>query len=176
MRNTIIDLAPVPLRRYQKVMNRLDWRLLFVKRLHRNKIKQAKRVYALINQDDFTGSPARTFTYLRKIDPFVFEELLLIAFKYKGIKVIRNHAYTGDGGIDGTLVLKDKRKIAIQAKRYQSHINPAHVREFSEIVNKRFDGGLFIHTGKTGAKSYANLSSHLQLISGNKLIDLLKAT
>lgn len=39
--------------------------------------------------------------YLRKIDPFVFEELLLEGFERRGFEVIRNRRYTGDGGIDG---------------------------------------------------------------------------
>ena len=39
--------------------------------------------------------------YLRKIDPFTFEELLLEGFESHGFRTIRNKRHTGDGGIDG---------------------------------------------------------------------------
>ncbi|WP_192840691.1 restriction endonuclease, partial [Enterobacter hormaechei] len=43
--------------------------------------------------------------YLRKIDPFVFEELLLEGFEAHGFRTIRNKRYTGDGGIDGQVII-----------------------------------------------------------------------
>ena len=104
----------------------------------------------------------------------MFEELLLLAFKKRGFKVIRNQRYTGDGGIDGIVVLPNQQKIAIQAKRYQAHINPKHVQDFQQDLRRKgCDGGYFIHCGKTGQRSYRNLSPNIKLISGLKLHALL---
>ncbi|EPO2651139.1 restriction endonuclease, partial [Klebsiella pneumoniae] len=56
--------------------------------------------------------------YLRKIDPFTFEELLLEGFESHGFRTIRNKRYTGDGGIDGQVII-GKHRYLIQAKRYR---------------------------------------------------------
>ncbi|MEX6059375.1 restriction endonuclease [Enterobacter hormaechei] len=57
---------------------------------------------------DVAGLPTK-INYLRKIDPFVFEELLLEGFEAHGFRTIRNKRYTGDGGIDGG----NNRKISL---------------------------------------------------------------
>lgn len=173
MKNNILDIEFDKAPGFQRILNILDLKTLFLSKLHRQNIKKAKRLYKFINKREMRENPARIFGCLRKADPFVFEELLLIAFKNKGVRAIRNHAYTGDGGIDGRIVLQDKRVIAIQAKRYQSHINPKHILDLKRTIKYKYDGGLFIHTGKTGGKSYENLSSNIKLISGERLIALL---
>jgi len=47
-----------------------------------------------------------SIAYLRKIDPYVFEELLLEALLSKGFKITRNKRYSGDGGIDWQSLLQ----------------------------------------------------------------------
>ncbi|MGM8474744.1 restriction endonuclease, partial [Enterobacter hormaechei subsp. steigerwaltii] len=74
--------------------------------------------------------------YLRKIDPFVFEELLLEGFEAHGFRTIRNKRYTGDGGIDGQVII-GKYRYLIQAKRYRGHIALQHVQEFDD----KYDDG-----------------------------------
>lgn len=149
---------------------------LFVrKNSHKKRIKSAKKVLKLINTAKTLDKPEKIFAYLRKVDPFVFEELLLLAFKKRGFKVIRNHRYTGDGGIDGMVVLPSKQKIAIQAKRYQNYINIQHVQRFYyDLYYKGCAGGYFIHCGKTGKGVYQDMPKTIKLISGQKLIDLLR--
>lgn len=44
---------------------------------------------------------ASTIAYLRRIDPLVFEELVLSALARRGYAILRNERYSGDGGIDG---------------------------------------------------------------------------
>ncbi|MGS6531656.1 restriction endonuclease, partial [Enterobacter hormaechei] len=44
---------------------------------------------------------AQIINYLRKIDAFVFEELLLEGFEAHGFRTMRIKRYSGDGGIDG---------------------------------------------------------------------------
>lgn len=61
----------------------------------------AKRVITKLQQIEGFGP---RLAYLRKIDPFVFEELVLEGFERRGCKVRRNKRYTGDGGalMDGS--------------------------------------------------------------------------
>jgi restriction system protein len=118
--------------------------------------------------------PAEKMLKLRTIDPFVFEEMLLTAFKKRGYKIKRNKRYTGDGGIDGMVFIKGHWH-AIQAKRYTNHINLKDVKKLSQICRRDQLKGLFIHTGKTGAKSReaAQQCPLIQIISGDKVLKLL---
>lgn len=112
------------------------------------------------------------FGFLRYTDPFVFEEMILTAFKHAGFKIKRNKRYTGDGGIDGVIFINGQR-ILIQAKRYKAHINAAHVTAFQTICKKQGCHGLFIHTGKTGKQSWRNREKVVDIISGERMLDLL---
>lgn len=127
--------------------------------------------------------PGQVFEYLRKIDPFVFEELILHAIEHReDIEIIRNDRYTGDNGIDGRFKLtkvidgkKKQRLYLVQAKRYSQHINAKDVEKFrNQIKEEKAYGGLFVHTGKSGKEVYNYLSSgsNIRLVSGKKLIDL----
>lgn len=117
--------------------------------------------------------PKKHFFILRyKTHPFVFEEMILTAFKQAGFKIRRNKRYTGDGGIDG-IVYMDGKKHLIQAKRYRNHINAAHVTEFAEICRSKGCAGLFIHTGKTGAQSWKNRDNIIDIISGQRMLKFI---
>ena len=141
---------------------------------HRFNKKKAKQIIKKIQKFDH---PGKIFSYLRKIDPFVFEELLLTTFENNGYRVIRNKRYTGDGGIDGRLVDESGELILLQAKRYSSHINKDHVTQFSRVVmnDRKAKKGYFVHTGKTGRKSYAEFKAapNIELVSGENLIKLI---
>lgn len=117
---------------------------------------------------------AQRLAYLRKIPPLVFEEVLLEAFELRGCPIERNDRYTGDGGIDGKVHI-GREWYFVQAKRYGSHINRAHVDEFIDIVERTGCKGIFIHTGRTGeaSKTLARQSAHVSIISGDKLLGLL---
>ncbi|MCT7910706.1 restriction endonuclease [Arcobacter lacus] len=125
---------------------------------------------------------AQIFTYLRKIDPFTLEELILTVLeKREDIKIERNKKYTGDGGVDGRFYIlennKKPLKCIIQAKRYSSLINPKHLKEFANQINQENAYlGFFIHTGKTSKNSFAFAKSvnNLEIISGRRLIKLIK--
>ena len=148
-------------------------------RSHQKRYKIAKRTYNKINSiyKDKKES-GWLILYLRNLDPFVFEELILYSFKKKKIKVVRNKRYTGDGGIDGKIVLNGKT-ILIQAKRYSDWINSEHIVEFASVCRRLNTTGLFIHTGKTGELSkslFLKYQDCITCISGNKLFDLFIRT
>ena len=139
--------------------------------------KSANKVLEKIKHFD---SP-QVFAYLRKVEPFIVEELILSALDQREeIKIQRNKRYTGDNGIDGKFVLKNKEvniKFIVQVKRYSSYINPKHLKEFEEqIIKEKAYKGLFIHTGKT-SKNLLEVSKNndkLEIISGERLINLIR--
>ncbi|WP_236616938.1 restriction endonuclease [Sphingobium lactosutens] len=108
------------------------------------------------------------------MDPLAFEELLLESFERRGFRVIRNHRYTGDGGIDRKVMI-DGAFWLIQAKRYATAIRPEHVSAFNALCRARSCRGLFIHTGRTGPQSRESIdnSSHVEIISGRRLLALV---
>lgn len=138
---------------------------------HYAKLRAARRVYEKIQGME----DGQMIAYVRKIDPYVFEELVLLAFRRKGFRTYRNRRYSGDGGIDGKVRING-RTLLIQDKRYSGHINLCHVQEFEKVCRKRHKNGIFIHTGKTGAASRETVteSDRISIISGSALVDLLK--
>ncbi|MCT6953383.1 restriction endonuclease, partial [Salmonella enterica subsp. enterica serovar Javiana] len=64
-------------------------------RRHRRYRETAQRV--LVRLPALSSDGAR-LSYLRKINPYVFEELLLLTLEKQGLEVIRNRSYSGDGG------------------------------------------------------------------------------
>lgn len=114
--------------------------------------------------------PGARLQYLRKIDPYVFEELVLDAFAQRGLAVRRNKRYSGDGGLDGQVRIHGEWHL-IQSKRYSHHIQSAHVQAFANLCQERGQNGVFVHTGRTGHASYGFLNVHI--LSGDALLHLL---
>lgn len=111
--------------------------------------------------------------YLRKINPYVFEEAILEALEKQGHRIVRNKAYSGDGGIDGKVFIEGRLHL-IQAKRYSSAINPAHVRAFDAVIRRhRAHGGLLGRTGKSVRGIEAVSSGRIRIVSGEDLLSLL---
>ncbi|EDI1751083.1 restriction endonuclease [Salmonella enterica] len=140
-------------------------------RRHRRYRQAAERVLTRLPQ---LASDGVRLNYLRRINPYVFEELLLLALENQGLKVIRNPSYSGDGGSDGQVLIAGERWL-IQAKRYSRSISPQHVRDFGELLARENCCGFFIHTGRTGRKSRDGLQMYPQvrLVSGQRLLNLL---
>ncbi len=158
---------------FSRIINRIS---LIGKWVHLYIIKKAKKVLIKIKEiyaDKKSGGKA--LLYLRKINPYVFEELVLTAIENSNIRVIRNKSYSNDGGIDGVFNLK-QGKVVVQAKRYKSYINNKHVKEFSSIIkNEEYLFGVFAHTGRTGnkAKNTIKVENNMVFISGDLLIKIL---
>jgi len=136
---------------------------------HAHNIAKASQYLERLKQ---LNGPAQQLAYLRKIDPFVFEELILTAIKNAGGRIERNGRYTGDGGIDGKAVIRG-RKFLIQAKRYRRHISAQHVKEFAELCRKQKREGLFVHTGRTGRLAREVRSETVFIVGGERLLKML---
>lgn len=140
-----------------------------------HKIETAEKVIHRLAAFEGENRACRILCYLRQIDPFAFEELLLTAFEKKGYRIKRNSRYTGDGGIDGR-VYRDGELYLVQAKRYKSYVSVRHLEDFLRLVKetKEAKGGYFIHTGKTGKETYSLYrGTPVEIISGDKLINLI---
>lgn len=140
------------------------------------RIEASKKWLAKFRADKDKFSPSQRFGYIRKIDHFLWEEVLMSCFEERGYKILRTKM-TRDGGSDGFVTI-DKDYVVIQAKRYKGAISKRHVKELAVLVNtnKKYDKGLFIHTGKTTApvKEMVKNSTNFALISGgDDLLDFL---
>jgi len=133
----------------------------------------AENILKNINRIEGINYKAKKFGFIRKVDPFVFESVILRSLDNRGIVIKRNKRVVADGGIDGRFKLEGFRWKLIQVKRYSSVINPKHVKDFAELCKKKKTKGIFVHTGRTGPKSYSNLTDNIEIISGNRLLRLL---
>ena len=117
--------------------------------------------------------PAQAFVYLRKVNPYSFEELDLDGFEKAGYRVRRNERYSGDGGVDGR-VSKDGEEYLVQCKRYRGYISRQDVEDFSRVCTRECRKGFFVHTGKTGEASWgtAGAFGNVNIISGGRMLSL----
>src|SRR3546814_10155898 len=90
-----------------------------------------------------------------------------LAAEAAGHRIRRNHAYTGDGGIDGEIMVDGVWHL-VQTKRYRKTISPQHVADFTALCARRGQPGLFVHCGRTGQKSRFNASAQVRFISGTR--------
>lgn len=141
---------------------------------HRWRRRQARTMAAQLRGRDQSQPPQLIYARLRAMDPLAFEELLLERFERRGCKVVRNQHYTGDGGIDGQVVI-DGVVWLIQAKRYAGSIRPDYVAAFEQLCRTRGQRGFFIHTGRTGPQSRSAVAngSAVYILSGRSLLALL---
>lgn len=140
---------------------------------HALRVKQSKRCLDRLKEIQHPGAKIE---YLRKINAYTFEEIILTAIeRNKNAKIKRNKRYTGDGGIDGRFWI-NKELYIIQAKRYANEIQLQHVKEFSRKVEQANCKGIFVHTGRTPESAWRQIqsNSHIEIISGSRLIDLLE--
>nr|WP_310615779.1 restriction endonuclease [Pantoea cypripedii] len=140
-------------------------------RRHRRYQKQAAR--ALLRLPQLRDEAARII-WLRRMNPYVFEEMLLTALSRQGLRIQRNLSYSGDGGADGQVWINGRRWL-IQAKRYSATISAAHVSAFGLLTAREGCPGLFVHTGRTGEVSREAFRRYdgITLISGQSLLWLL---
>ena len=141
---------------------------------HWRKTRRGERALEKIREFEGDNIGPRVLAYLRKVDPFVFEELLLTALEEGGYRIRRNRRYTGDGGVDGRLEAEDGTRVLVQAKRYGSYVKPSDLEEFAaRVASTDSEFGIFVHTGRTGPESHRRKSDHVSVISGQRLVDLL---
>lgn len=119
-----------------------------------------------LNKSKF--SQRQRFSYIRKVDHFLWEEILMSCFEERGYPIIRTKM-TRDAGSDGFVMLNGQQ-IIIQAKRYSGSVSKAHVLTFSTVItnNRLIAKGLFIHTGRTSRPIHRifHKNKNIHLLSG----------
>jgi restriction system protein len=141
---------------------------------HARNIRKASVILVKIRQFQEPHRRARIISYLRKVSPYVMEEMVLTAFESVGLRIRRSRRYSGDGGADGR-VYRNNRSYLVQTKRYRGHIDVQDVRDFEQtIARENAVGGFFVHTGRTGRASWACINrSRIRILSGDRLLSLL---
>ena len=145
---------------------------LWGRRRHGSNVAYSRVVLARLTALPNEGA---VINYLRKVDPFVVEEVVLTLLEERGIFVLRNRAYTGDGGVDGSFWWPGRGWHAIQCKRYSSAVKASHAREFCDLVKRQYRGGVFAHTGRTGDMTQEAMAApSLFVLSGSTLTRSIK--
>lgn len=119
---------------------------------------------------------------LINLEPAAFERLTQHLLRASGFTQVIVTGRTGDGGIDGTGIIKLNGMISFhmlfQCKRYHGSVSASEMRDFRGAMQGRADKGVFITTGKftNSALQEANRpgTTPIDIIDGEALIDMLK--
>jgi restriction system protein len=115
------------------------------------------------------------------ISPEAFERLSQRILRESGFSRVQVTGKTGDGGIDGTGVLRVKLlsfHVLFQCKRWKSSVGSSVVRDFRGAMMGRADKGLIITTATFSADARREATRDgapaIDLIDGDALCTLLK--
>ncbi len=118
---------------------------------------------------------------LKALQPDAFERLAQRLLRESGFTKVEVTGRSGDGGIDGTGVLRVNLlsfHVLFQCKRYNGTVGASIVRDFRGAMVGRADKGLIITTGSFSpdAKREATRDGApaIDLVDGDTLCDLLK--
>ncbi len=118
---------------------------------------------------------------LYSVDPYYFQEIVLLLFQRMGYGDFESTPKSGDGGIDG-IINQDQlgiERIYVQAKRYKegNKVREPDIRNFIGAMSGDVRKGIFVTTSifDTAAIAKANSDRNhtIILIDGHKLVDLM---
>lgn len=135
--------------------------------------------------DDFDASEKHwtdvLLKHLKSMEPSAFERLAQRILRESGFVKVEVTGKSGDGGIDGTGVLRMNLisfQVLFQCKRYSGSVGAGAVRDFRGAMQGRADKGLVITTGTftPDARKEATRDGApaIDLIDGEALCNLLK--
>ena len=118
---------------------------------------------------------------LREMKPDAFERLCQRLLREHGFTRVEVTGRSGDGGIDGTGVLRVNLlsfHVSYQCKRYAGTVGPGSIRDFRGALAGRADKGLFITTGRftkdAEREAVREGAMAIDLIDGIELCGLLR--
>ena len=125
------------------------------------------------NDDDGGQAPWEDalLEILRRMTPDAFERLSQRVLRESGFTKVEVTGRSGDGGIDGTGVLRINLisfHVHYQCKRYAGSVGPGAIRDFRGAMVGRADKGLFITTGR-----FTKDAEHEAVRDGAPPIDLI---
>jgi restriction system protein len=123
----------------------------------------------------------RLLARLLKLAPAAFERLCQRLLREAGFTKVEVTGKSGDGGIDGTGVLRMNLlsfQVIFQCKRWQGSVGSSVVRDFRGAMVGRADKGLIITTGTFTAEARREATRDgapaIDLVDGEALCDLLR--
>lgn len=133
--------------------------------------------------DDNTSSwKERLLEALLAVEPSAFERLCQRVLRESGFVKVEVTGRSGDGGIDGTGVLRLNLlsfQVLFQSKRYRGSVGAPVIRDFRGAMVGRADKGLIITTGTftVDARREATRDGApaIDLVDGDSLCELLKS-
>ena len=118
---------------------------------------------------------------MREMKPDAFERLCQRLLREHGFTRVEVTGRSGDGGIDGTGVLRVNLlsfHVNYQCKRYAGTVGPGSIRDFRGALAGRADKGLFITTGRftkdAEREAVRDGAMAIDLIDGVELCGLLR--
>lgn len=118
---------------------------------------------------------------LRDMSPDAFERLCQRVLREYGFTKVEVTGRSGDGGIDGTGVLRINLisfHVNYQCKRYAGSVGPASIRDFRGALVGRAEKGLFVTTGnftrEAEREAVRDGAPPIDLIDGVELCNLLR--
>ncbi len=136
---------------------------------------------ALVSEDDELTWIDRLLSVLMRMHPAAFERLCQRVLREKGFAKVEVTGRSGDGGIDGTGILRVNLlsfHVLFQCKRYAGSVGSGVVRDFRGAMVGRADKGLVITTGNFTAdarrEAVRDGAPAIDLIDGPGLCELLK--
>lgn len=117
---------------------------------------------------------------VKDINPYIFENLILILLEKMGYGEFQMTKKSNDGGIDG-IINEDKlglEKIYIQTKRYaaKNKVRETDIRNFIGAMSGDTQKGVFVTTSEFDSKAVEkaqNAHHKIILIDGEKLVNLM---
>lgn len=124
----------------------------------------------------------RLLARVHAMTPDGFERLCQRLLRECGFIEVSVTGKSGDGGIDGTGILRVQHlvsfQVLFQCKKYKDVVGPALIRDFRGAMVGRTDKGLFITTGTFSPAAQREAmrdgAPPLDLIDGMQLAELLK--
>jgi restriction system protein len=123
----------------------------------------------------------RMLGLLQSMDPAAFERLCQRLLRESGFTKVEVTGKTGDGGIDGTGVLRVNLlsfHVLFQCKRWKGSVGAGVVRDFRGAMIGRADKGLIITTGTYSPDARREATRDgapaIDLVDGESLCELLK--
>jgi restriction system protein len=124
----------------------------------------------------------RLLEALLTMEPSAFERLCQRVLRESGFVKVEVTGRGGDGGIDGTGVLRINLlsfQVLFQSKRYRGSVGSSVIRDFRGAMVGRADKGLIITTGTFTAEARKEATRDgapaIDLVDGDALCDLLKS-
>lgn len=156
----------------------------FVKNLNKKKKKEGLTVEKEGFPDDIEGMAWQegVLEILKNIPPERFERLCQRMLRELGFTSVEVTGRSGDGGIDGTGVVKIggvlSFYVVFQCKRYKGTVPPSYIRDFRGAMVGRADKGLFITTGSFSKEAQREAKRDgappIDLLEGVEFVEKLK--